>query len=93
MHELAAYVRRELPDSSWTTYRDPQSPTQYVSMIRFNNAAAEERHRNAPGTRAFDAALAPLVDGKVEYIDCELVTSSDLAPRHRERQPGRRRPR
>jgi quinol monooxygenase YgiN len=94
MHEFATYVRAELDDSSWTTYRDPQSPHHYVSLIRATNAAADERHRNAPGTQAFVAELYPLVEGTVEFTQLELVTSSDLAPRHRERKPGsRRRPR
>jgi quinol monooxygenase YgiN len=94
MHDFASYVRRELPDSSWTTYRDPQQPNHYVSFIRADDPAADDRHRNAPGTQAFVAALYPLVEGTVEFTECELVTSSDLAPRHRERKPGaRRRPR
>lgn len=85
MHELAAYIRKELPDSSWTAYRDPHAPTHYISMFRADDAAADERHRNAPGTRAFVAALAPLLRGNVEVTECELVTSSDLQRRHRRR--------
>ena len=83
MHEFAAYVRKELPDSSWTTYRDPHAPTHYISMMRADTPTADERHRNAPGTRAFVAALDPLLRGKVEVTECELVTSSDLQRRHR----------
>jgi quinol monooxygenase YgiN len=94
MHEFASYVRAELDDSSWTTYRDPTAPNHFVSLIRANSPAADDRHRSAPGTQAFVAALYPLVEGKVEFMELELVTSSDLAPRHRERKPGsRRRPR
>ena len=92
MHEFAAYVRRELADSSWTTYCDPQAPNHYVSFIRADSAAADDRHRSAPGTQAFVAALYPLVEGSVEFTELQLVTSSDLAPRHRESKP-RRRPR
>jgi len=83
MHEFASYVRKELPDSSWTTYRDPGAPTHYLSLIRAGDPAAHDRHRNAPGTQAFVAALYPLVNGKVELSEYELVTSSDLAPRRR----------
>ena len=83
MHEFATYVRQELPDSSWTTYRDPKAPTRYVSFIRADDSAADDRHRHAPGTQAFVAALYPLLIGEVEFMDCELVTSSDLAPRRR----------
>ena len=94
MHEFASYVRSELADSSWTTYRDPQAPHRFVSLIRADNLAAVERHRNAPGTQAFLAALSPLLEGELEFSELELVTSSDLAPRHRDRKPGsRRRPR
>lgn len=94
MHEFASYVRRELPDSMWTTYRDTNQPNQYVSYVRVENREADERHRSAPGTQAFVAALDPLLDGAVELSEYELVTSSDLAPRHRDPKPGgRRRPR
>src|SRR5262245_6056042 len=83
MHEFAAYVRKDLEDSSWTTYRDPKSPTHYMSLIIADSPAAEQRHREAPGTKVFVDALYPLVVGEVEFTQYELVTSSDLARRHR----------
>jgi len=83
MHEFASYVRKELPDSAWTTYRDREAPNRYISVIVADDQAADERHRNAPGTQAFVATLYPLVVGKVEFTDYELVTSSDLARRRR----------
>jgi len=83
MHELASYVRKELPDSMWTAYRDPRAPTHYTAFIRADDPGADERHRNAPGTQAFVAMLSPLVVGEVEFTQLELVTSSDLAPRRR----------
>lgn len=78
MHEYASFVRRELPDVSWTAYRDPAAPTHYSAFVRFENRAAEERHR-----KAFLAAFAPYVIGEIEITGCELVTSSDLQRRHR----------
>lgn len=87
MREFAAYVRRDLPDSSWTMYRDPHDPTHYLALIRADDRAADARHRDAPGTQAFVAALAPVLAAELEVREYELVTSSDLAPRHR---PGRR---
>ena len=83
MHEFAMYVRKELDDSSWTTYRDPKAPASYLSIIVAETPAADDRHRKAPGTQAFVAALYPLVIGEVEFTQYELVTSSDLARRHR----------
>ena len=83
MHEFASYVRKELDDSAWTTYRDPLEPTHYLSVIVAKSDAAAERHRSAPGTHAFLAALAPLLAGELELKHYELVTSSDLARRHR----------
>jgi quinol monooxygenase YgiN len=81
MHEFASYVRAQLPDSSWTTYRDPGAPAHYIAVTVIANPAARARHRSAPGTQAFLAALDPLLDGAIELTDCELVTSSDLARR------------
>lgn len=83
MHELASYVRKELPGSSWTVYRDPDAPTHYTALSRADNAAADTRHQSAPGVQAFFATLAQLAVGSIEVRDCELVTSSDLAPRRR----------
>lgn len=83
MHDFASYVRKELPDSSWTTYRDRQAPNHYISVIIADDAEADDRHRNAPGTQAFVAALYPLVVGNVQFTEYELVTSSDLARRRR----------
>src|SRR4051812_26992867 len=83
MHEFASYVRKQLDDSSWTTYRDPKSPTKFISLIIADDAKADERHRNAPGTKTFVDKLYPLVVGTVEFTDCELVTSSDLQRRRR----------
>jgi quinol monooxygenase YgiN len=83
MHELASYVRKELSDSMWTAYRDPNAPTHYTCFMRADSPAADERHRSAPGTKAFIATLRPLIIGDIETSCCELVTSSDLAPRRR----------
>src|SRR5262245_41714959 len=89
MHELATYVRNELPDSTWTAYRDPRAPARFIAVIMAKTPAADETYRKASGTLAFLAALEPVLVGKLEITDCELVTSSDL----QRRQPGGRRPR
>jgi quinol monooxygenase YgiN len=96
MHELASYVRRELPDVTWTVYRDPHAPTRFVALSRADNPTADAGHRDTPGVKAFLAAITPLLAAPIEDSTCELVTSSDLAPRVREpkRTSGRpRRPR
>src|SRR5688500_16318361 len=81
MHEFASYVRAELPDSTWTTYRDPHAPAHYVALTVATSPAARSLHRSAPGTQVFLAAIAPLLAGEIEVTDCELVTSSDLGRR------------
>jgi quinol monooxygenase YgiN len=94
MHELATYVRAELPGSMWTTYRDVHAPHRFVAITRSEDMIAETRRRDAPGSQAFAAALAPILVGAVDAAQLELVTSSDLAPRHRPGRGGaRRRPR
>lgn len=85
MHDYASYVRKELPDSSWTVYRDPNASTQYVAVMRAESPAADQRQRTAPGTQSFIAAVSAHLVGDIEYTDCELVTSSDLQRRHRGR--------
>ncbi|HWO17651.1 MAG TPA: hypothetical protein VNO30_02705 [Kofleriaceae bacterium] len=96
MHEFATYVRGELPGSAWTMYRDPHDPAYYLAILRAEDRAADARHGEAPGTRAFAAAIAPfLLEAEGEIRELELVTSSDLARRHRpDHRPGAgRRPR
>jgi quinol monooxygenase YgiN len=79
MHEHASFVRRELPDVSWTVYRDPVAPTRYTALVRSDDRAAEERHR-----KMFAAAFASYLVGEPEVSGAELVTSSDLQRRHRQ---------
>lgn len=83
MHDLASSVRKEQPRTMWTAYRDPATPTRYLAVIRSDDRAADEQHEKAAGTRAFAAALAPLLAGELETAEYELVTSSDLQRRHR----------
>lgn len=90
MHEYASYVRAELPDASFTAYRDPAAPSHFIALTRSAHATAEDQRRAATGTRAFDAALAALLERPVEVREYVLVTSSDLAPRHRPREKSRR---
>lgn len=98
MHEFASYVRRELPDSMFTTYRDASAPTRYIAFTRADHPEADALHRDAPGRQAFLTALQPLLASSIEATAYELVTSSDLAPRSRpeggraaSRRPSRRR--
>lgn len=81
MHAFASYVRTSLPGSTWTVYRDPDAPGRYIALCRADDAKADELRRVAPGTHAFDAALAPFLVGAPEIMGCELVTSSDLQRR------------
>ena len=83
MHELATYVRTELPRSGWTVYRDPQMPGRYFAFNRVDDPKADVRQHDAPGTKTFTAALEPLLTSAIELTECELVTSSDLQRRHR----------
>jgi hypothetical protein len=79
MHELAARIRRDLPGATWTVYRDRAKPDRYVALSRDDDRAAGEAR-----ARAVDAALGARIQ-RVDDIECELVTSSDLAPRPRRR--------
>lgn len=86
MHELASYVRAELPGSMWTAYRDPDAPNRFTAFLRADERTSLDRHTASPGARAFETALAAHLVGEVERSEWELVTSSDLAPRHRPRR-------
>lgn len=86
MHALASYVRQELPGSMWTAYREPDAPNRFTAMLRADERTALERHAASAGVRAFEQALAPVLVGSIETSEWELVTSSDLAPRHRRRR-------
>lgn len=76
IQEFAAYVRAELGDSSWVTYRDKQNPNRYVSLISADDEAADERHRKAPGTKRFVEVLYPRLVGPVEFTEYEPFATS-----------------
>lgn len=85
MHELASYIRKELPGSMWTAYCDPAVPTRFWCLLRTDSPVAAQKHRASAGVKAFEQALAGFAASRVETSDLQLVTSSDLAPRHRRR--------
>lgn len=89
LHAHAGYVRTVLPGTVWTVYRDGARPGAFLALARSEDEAAHARWRASEGARALAAALAPHLVAPVEDITCELVTSSDLAPRHRALRPGR----
>lgn len=60
---------RELPNTSLTIYR---VGGDYLALVRGDDPE-------------FAAALYPHVHGTLEFVECELVTSSDLQRRHRRR--------
>jgi quinol monooxygenase YgiN len=93
MHAYADYVRKELPDTTWTMFRDPHTPGVYVAMSRADDAATDARQQAAEGTAAFRAAIEPLLVAPFELTACELVTSSDLQRRFEPRRGSRRPPR
>ncbi len=93
MFEFASYVRAELPDTSWTMYRDPAAPTHFTAITISKDGAADARAHESPGRTALLAALAPLLVGELETSDCELVTSSDLQRRHTPADRAGKRPR
>lgn len=76
IQEFAAYVRAELRDSSWVTYRDKKNPNRYVSLISADDEAADERHRKAPGTKRFVEVLYPRLVGQVEFTEYEPFATS-----------------
>jgi len=77
MVEFARYVRDELEDSSWTTYRDRDYPGRYVSVIIADGEVADRRHQEAPGTVEFAGTLYPNVVGEVVFTEYDLVASSE----------------
>jgi len=77
MHELAARVRRELPRSSWTVYRDTAAPQRFLAVARDEDDRSREL-----SAAAFAAVVGPLID-ELDVAQYALVTSSDLARRRR----------
>lgn len=91
MFAYATYIRAELPDCHWSMFRDPAAAGTYIALVRCTTTEGDARLRTAPGTRAFEAAMAPFLASPPDDTQCDLVTSTDLAPRRRE-SAGRRRP-
>lgn len=85
MHTFATFVRQELDGSQWTAYRDKGVPGRYVCVTRAEDGAEYQRFSAAVGTKALLATLEPLMTTALDQSEYELMTSSDLAPRHRDR--------
>jgi quinol monooxygenase YgiN len=83
MHEHATYVRTHLPDCAWSAYREAGAPSRYFIYAVAKSPAAATEQQDAPGTKTFRTALAPLLAGDFEVSTYELVTSSDLGRRHK----------
>ena len=85
LHELASVVRAAVPKVMTTTWRETHAPNHYVTLLVDSSAAIEQMFRDA---------LAPLLEGTIDFFEHQLVTSSELAPRPRDPTRGsRRRPR
>lgn len=85
LHELASMVRAAVPKAMTTTWREAHAPNCYVTLLVDAGAAIE---------RSFRDALSPLLEGDIDFLEYQLVTSSELAPRPRDPKTGsRRRPR
>lgn len=82
MHEVASQIRRDLPNTFCAAYREAGAPNRYIAFFR---------RGDDEGTDAFVEALAPLAAGSVDVTRYELVTSTDLAPRHRDGGSARQR--
>lgn len=91
MFEYATYIRAELPDCHWSMFRDPAAPGTYIALVRCTTTDADARLRTSAGTQAFVAAMAPVLASPPDDTQCDLVTSTDLAPRRRA-LPGGKRP-
>lgn len=83
MHAFATFVRTELPQAAWNAYRDAQDPGTYIAVSRADSPAAGEAVHASAGARTFTAAIEPLLVGEIERSEYQLVTSSDLARRHK----------
>ena len=77
LHDHASFVRQQLPGTYFTVYRDAATPTRYLAVTR--------SEKPTPELAAFAQALAPYLAGAIASSEYQLVTSSDLAPRHRRR--------
>jgi hypothetical protein len=71
LRDYASHVREHVAGTVFTVYCDPDQPTRFVALVR----------QTKPGALDLDHVLAPHLAGPLDRMPCELVTSSDLAPR------------
>jgi hypothetical protein len=69
LHDFASRTRRDQPDATWTSFRE----------------AGTGRYLAIGTAEGFADALAPYLASDVIYTTYELVTSTDLARKHKRR--------
>lgn len=80
IHSYAAVVRREPGAIRFEPYRSGEDGRRFVVIERYEDENAFRNHLSSPANAAFNARLAPLVEGEaatLEFLD--MVTDGGNA--------------
>ncbi len=77
IREFVSWVKSNEPETRWyISLQDEKEPSQFLHVMIFEDAAAEERHRASPATKRFVEALYPELAEPVSFTDFQVVAST-----------------
>jgi hypothetical protein len=76
MHKFAARLKRDFPQHSWWTARNPKDQLSYLTVIVSPDEQINEAASKSEATAQFVDALYPNVVGEVAWADWQHVAST-----------------
>jgi len=77
IREFVAQIKAQEPDTRMYFSLERQtSPGEFIHVMEFMDAGAEERHRNTPWVKAFVSILYPCTEGGVTFQDHRSAAST-----------------
>ena len=71
------YIKANEPGTlRYTALQQADDPTSFVNFMIFQDAAAEQQHRQSDAVKRFTAVLYPETVASVEFTDYSIVAST-----------------
>ena len=77
INDFIDYIKQNEPTTlRYTSVRSFEDSFSFLHFFAFEDEAAEQRHRNSPGTKRFVEALYPNLDGDLMFERWNAVATT-----------------